>query len=223
VNQPAPLPHSIPQAEGSEQNLWDHASGWRTLTIAASFLTFSAVALLTLLPQPQTALVKHVSAAVSGAPVSPSAPTPIAPGDVAAPLATPVRIAKLSRHSPAQTPMSGAPACALHQPASPLPMGLGTIIALQDPVLSLADIPRREARLGGSIDPDYVHDLRAVVRQDDGRIQAFDVPRGMTVQVGDRITLQDSYRSTALPCSYIPILITANLGPPATPTQAPHE
>jgi len=87
-------------------------------------------------------------------------------------------------------------------------MGLGTVIGIQTADFARADIPRREARLHGAIDPRYLNDPRAVVRQDDGRVQAFDVPSGVTVQVGDRVTLQDSYRSPVSPCSYIPILIT---------------
>lgn len=110
----------------------------------------------------------------------------------------------------AQTETRAPAACALQQPAAPRTMGLGTIIGLQTPAFARADIPRRKARLGGAIDPRYLDDLRAVVRQDDGRVQAFDVPQGMTVKVGERVTLHDSYRSTAFPCSYIPILVTAN-------------
>jgi hypothetical protein len=100
-------------------------------------------------------------------------------------------------------------------------MGLGTIIGFEPRAQSLADIPRREARLGGTIDPAYVADLRAMVRQDDGRVQGFDVSQGMAVQVGDRVTLEDSYRNRSLPCSYVPILIVADSGPAQPPVQAP--
>jgi hypothetical protein len=89
-------------------------------------------------------------------------------------------------------------------------MGLGTIIGFQTPAFARVDIPRREARLGGAVDPRYLNDPRAVVQQDNGRVQAFDVPQGTTVQVGSRVTLHGSYRSTASACSYIPILIAAD-------------
>ena len=59
------------------------------------------------------------------------------------------------------------------------------------------------------VDPRYLDDVRAVVRQDDGRIQDFDVPQGLTMKVGDRVaSCMISYRSNNAPCSYIPILIT---------------
>ena len=88
-----------------------------------------------------------------------------------------------------------------------------------------ADIPRREARLGGVIDPSYLHDGRAVVRQDSGRTQTFDVLPGMNVQVGDRVSMQNSYRSTAAPCAYVPILIIGDARPVQTlaPVTAPAE
>src|SRR5580765_939544 len=107
----------------------------------------------------------------------------------------------------AQTETRASPsrACALRQPAVPRHIGFGTIIRFQTPAAALADIPRREARLRGIIDPRYLNDLRAVVRQDNGQVQTFDVPQGMTVRVGDRVTLRGSYRSTAFPCSYIPL------------------
>ena len=106
--------------------------------------------------------------------------------------------------SPAALAQTATPAaCALRQPDAPQSMGLGTIMGFQTPAVARADIPRREARLGGAIDRRYLNDLRAVVHQDDGRVQAFDVPEGMTVKVGDCVTLQNSYRSTAFPCSYL--------------------
>ena len=106
----------------------------------------------------------------------------------------------------AQVPSTRA--CALRQPATPRQMGFGKVIRFQTPDAARADIPNREARLGGAIDPRYVDDQRAVVRQDNGKVQVFDVPQGMTVRVGERVRVIGSYRSKAFPCSYIPILIT---------------
>ena len=104
-----------------------------------------------------------------------------------------------------------AAACHLRQPAASRLMGLGTVIGFQTPAAARADIPRREFRLGGVIDPRYLDDPRVVVRQDDGRIQAFDVPQGTTVKMGDRVMLHGSYRSPSSPCSYVPILISVDL------------
>lgn len=224
-------PQATPQGPRVEHDLWEQAPRWRKLTIAASFLTLVVVALPTLLPQPeaitsvpQSALVKQVALA---APVSPtpspsvsltqSAPYPASPIYPASPMHVAVPLAE----SQAQAPVSAPTACALRQPTAPLPMGVGTIIGIQDPAVARADIPMREARLGGAINPRYLNDLRAVVRQDDGRVQAFDVPQGITVHVGDRVTLQNSYRDTSLSCSYIPILITADSGPAPTTAQGP--
>ena len=107
-----------------------------------------------------------------------------------------------------ETQAPRARACALRQPATPRQMGFGTVIRFQTPDAARADIPNREARLGGAIDPRYLNDQRAVVRQDNGKVQIFDVPQGLTVRVGERVRVIGSYRSKASPCSYIPILIT---------------
>jgi hypothetical protein len=87
-------------------------------------------------------------------------------------------------------------------------MGFGTVIRFQTPDAARADIPNREARIGCAIDPRYLNDQRAVVRQDNGKVQIFDVPEGLTVRVGERVRMIGSYSSKAFPCSYVPILIT---------------
>jgi len=116
----------------------------------------------------------------------------------------------LSPAALAQTETQAPSACTLQEPHSPRPRGLGTITGIQDSAVARADIPLREARRGGAIDPHYLDDLRAVVQQDNGLVDIFDVPAGMKVHVGDRVRLQGSYRSAALACSYIPILIIPN-------------
>lgn len=227
-------PDFQPQAQGpqADKGLWGHAPGWRKLAITASFLTLAALALPTLLPQPeavtglsQNAALEHVSLATPAAP----APAPSLAPEPAVPLPTdpaPATVAPrphaLVSHVPVQAEAAPqtqaapqAPVCALHQARGPAPMGQGTIIGLQDASLAHDDIPRREARQGGAIDPHYLDDQRAMVRQDDGRVQAFDVPKGMPVHVGDRVSLQNSYQNVELPCSYVPILITADSGPAA--------
>ena len=110
-----------------------------------------------------------------------------------------------------QTP----PACALHEPDGPRPRGLGIIIGIQDAAVARAHIAAREAQRGGAIDPRYLNDLRAVVKQDNGIVDIFDVPSGMTVHAGDRVKLQGSYRSTAFTCSYIPHMAIPNDAPAA--------
>ena len=105
--------------------------------------------------------------------------------------------------------------CALREPAAPRPRGLGTILGIQDAAVARANIPRREAQRGGVIDSRYLDDLRAVVRQDNGIVDTFDVSRGMTVHAGDRVKLQGSYRSTAFACSYIPQMVIPNDVPAA--------
>jgi hypothetical protein len=107
------------------------------------------------------------------------------------------------------------PACALQEPDGPRPRGLGTILGIQDAAVARAHIAAREAQRGGAIDPRYLNDLRAVVKQDNGIIDTFDVPSGMTVHVGDRVRLQGSYRSTASVCSYIPHMAIPNDAPAA--------
>ena len=109
----------------------------------------------------------------------------------------------------AQTPHT----CALLEPDAPHLSGHGTILGFEDPAASRAGIPGREAQRGGAIDPGYRNDVRVVVRQDDGFIDKFDVPAGVTVHVGDRVKLQGSYRSTTSACSYIPHLIFPDDGP----------
>ena len=118
--------------------------------------------------------------------------------------------------SSAALAQSEAPAsCALGEPAAPRPRGLGTVLSIQDAAVARADIPRREARRGGVIDPRYLNDQRVVVRQDNGTIDIYDVPADVTAHVGDRVKLQGSYRSTASTCSYIPILAIPNDAPGA--------
>jgi len=115
----------------------------------------------------------------------------------------------------AQTEIQAPAACALREPDAPRPRGLGTVIGLQDPAVARANILYREAQRGGAIDPRYLNDLRAAVQQDNGVVDNFDVPPGMTVHAGDRVRLQGSYRSSASTCSYIPHMAIPNGGPAA--------
>lgn len=113
----------------------------------------------------------------------------------------------------AQTEIQGPTACSLREPEAPRSRGFGTVVGLQDPAMARANIAAREAQRGGAIDPRYLDDLRAVVKQDNGVIDIFDVPSGMTVRAGDRVRLQGSYRSSAFTCSYIPHMAFPNNAP----------
>jgi hypothetical protein len=113
----------------------------------------------------------------------------------------------------AQTEPQVPAKCALQEPDGPRPGGLGTIIGIQDAALARANIPKREAQRGGAIDPRYLNDVRAAVRQDNGIVDNFDVPPGMTAHVGDHVRLLGSYRSTISACSYIPHMAIPNDGP----------
>jgi len=115
----------------------------------------------------------------------------------------------------AQTEIQAPTACALREPEAPRPRGFGTVVGLQDPAVARANIPAREAQRGGAIDPRYLNDLRVTVRQDNGIVDNFDVPEGMTARVGDRVRLQGSYRSAASTCSYIPHMAIPNDAPAA--------
>jgi hypothetical protein len=64
------------------------------------------------------------------------------------------------------------------------------------------------------MDPTYVGRTAVVVHLDSGRDQVGRMPPGLDVHVGDRVSLQGVYRNAALPCHYIPNLVTADLGPP---------
>lgn len=105
------------------------------------------------------------------------------------------------------------PACALLEPDAPHARGHGTILGFEDQAEARAGIPSREAQRGGAIDPHYLGDLRVVVKQDNGLVDLFDIPEGVTVHVGDRVRLQGSYRSPASACSYIPHLAIPNDAP----------
>ncbi len=115
----------------------------------------------------------------------------------------------------AQAEIPAPTVCALREPEAPRPRGHGIVIGLQDPAVASANIPGREARRGGAIDLRYRNDLRAVVKQDNGIIDTFDVPSGATVHVGNRVRLQGSYRSTSYTCSYIPQMAIPNDAPAA--------
>ncbi len=134
--------------------------------------------------------------------------------------------------SPAQQPslasapqaasQSTAPVCGLRLgDTAPRLIGLGTIMGFEDHALSLARIQFTEANSGGRIDPDYVENQRVTVRRENGQVGVFIVPKGMSVQIGDRVLLQNGYRNMTLPCNYVPVQVASDIGPAPAPPEAP--
>jgi hypothetical protein len=123
---------------------------------------------------------------------------------------TPVAARAVSRPVPAtQT------ACTLRPgPTAPQLMGIGTVVALEDHALALAAIQVTESRMGGKIDPAYIDNPRVIVESSTGQRKAFILPKGLQVNLGDRVTLQNGYRNLALPCNYVPVQIVSDIGPP---------
>jgi hypothetical protein len=178
--------------------LWDRAPAWRHLVVAASALTLAALALPALLP----AQAPPSAPALEAVSVSPSITLSLLP---------PPRVAA------ARVP---APVCRMTMPDAPLNHSRGVVIGFEDHATSLARIPRSEASAGGRIDPAYIDNLRVRVRFDSGQVVVLILPKTLTVRAGDRVTAQSGYRNAALPCNYIPNLITADLGPVPPPDPA---
>jgi predicted aspartyl protease len=112
-----------------------------------------------------------------------------------------------------QTP-SGAAGCALQVPPAPAELGPGTVTTLMTAAMVKANIEGGQAQLHGLMDPAYADRTAVVVHLDSGRDQVGRAPPGLDVHVGDRVTLQGVYRNAALPCHYIPNLVTADQGQP---------
>ena len=108
----------------------------------------------------------------------------------------------------------GAAGCALQVPPAPAALGPGTVTTLMTPAMVKSNIEGGQAQLHGLMDPAYVDRTAVVVHLDSGRDQVGRAPPGLDVHVGDRVTLQGVYRNAALPCHYVPNMVTADLGPP---------
>jgi predicted aspartyl protease len=113
----------------------------------------------------------------------------------------------------------GTGACTLQAPLAPSPLGEGTVTVLMNPAQVRANIDGGQAQLHATMDPDYVGRVAVLVHLDNGRDQVGRLPPGQTAQVGDRVALQSMYRNVALPCHYIPNVITASLGPSKSTAQ----
>jgi hypothetical protein len=154
-------------------------------------------------------------------PVSP--PTAAAPPLAVAPAAPPPLLAhapsaaELARTEAQSQPQPQPQSCSLTVPNAPHPLGVGAVVAFENRSVSLARIKGVERTFGGTIDPAYINNQRVIVRMPNGQEQVMLQPDTVTVRPGDRVTMQDSYKSPTLPCSYIPNLITGDLGPAPQP------
>ncbi len=108
----------------------------------------------------------------------------------------------------------GATGCALQAPTSPTMLGPGTVTTLMTPAMIKSNIEGGQAQLHGLMDPAYVDRTAVLVHLDSGRDQVGRAPPGLDVHVGDRVILQGVYRNEALPCHYVPNLVTADQGQP---------
>jgi hypothetical protein len=84
----------------------------------------------------------------------------------------------------------------------------GEIVGFLTVPQALATIQRTQRNMGGLIDPEYVSNIRVLVRVD-GRRQVVGVlvPGNMTVKLGEHVMYMTAHRNAALPCNYIPNLI----------------
>jgi hypothetical protein len=166
------------------------------------------------------------------APPSAPAPQPLPRFASSAPAPAPVRPAPevVARAAPAPSLVGGAPqplpaaepqACLLSVRPAPNRFGRGVVVALEDPATAAALTRKREAELGGPIDPEYGSARQAAVRLTNGDEVVFNIPRSLEVRLGDGVTTQNIHRSLNLPCSYTPAIITADLGPEPLPMGSP--
>ena len=207
-------------APDAEARLWDKAPAWRTLTVAASLLTLAAVATPLLLPEPSptSTPAKAVIAANAGKMLLPQAPhhdVALAVPPAAIPAPAPIRHAAASQ---------AAAACGLTMPGVAHAQSPGTVAAFINPTESAVLLQQTEQQRGARIDPAYRNDPRVILRGDNGQLGRFTVPPGVHVALGDRVMVQSPFRNTALPCNFVPALITADLGPApkaAAPPPAP--
>ena len=70
-------------------------------------------------------------------------------------------------------------------------------------------IQRTQRNANGLIDPAYVSNIRVLISLDrKSQIMIVLVPEDMRVNIGDHVTFITGHRNKALPCNYIPNLIT---------------
>jgi hypothetical protein len=205
-----PAPHLVAQEAGAE-SLWQRAPGWRRLAVAASLLTLAAVALPLLQPAEEEAAPPLELALVQPTPAISLPPLP-----AAAAAAAPAR--PISK--PLHIPPADATTCGLNAPVSPRSLGGATIVGFFDAQQSQEAFHSRAGMRGGEPSPAYLHNLWVRIHPDGARpglVRGTVLPAGMRVAIGDHVTFDSAYRDPALPCNFVPSLITANAGPAARP------
>ncbi len=126
-------------------------------------------------------------------------------------LAASCTIASLSACSTPSMVATNAPACSIHMSNVPAPAGEGVVVKLLSRTEAMALLEQTQAQVGAPIDSVYLNNVRAILRQPDGGSATVLVPYGMVLIPGDRVAYQSSYRNAALPCSYVPNLVTGKL------------
>ena len=120
-------------------------------------------------------------------------------------------VASLSACSTPSMMATYAPACSIQMSTVPAPAGVGVVVKLLSQAEAMTLLERTQAQVGAPIDSVYLNNVRAVLRQPDGGSATVLVPYGMVLIPGDRVAYQSSYRNAALPCSYVPNLITGKV------------
>lgn len=241
MSEPSLLPSAV--AAARQESLWDKAPGWRNLTIAATALTFAALALPLGLPQ-QTNSVPPVQVKAAPAHIVAELPHVQTPPPVTRAVA---RIpgpsqSTVSSQEHLLTPPTGHHAVAPReqtaslavQPAPALatdstnvcpitlspqaqPMGGGVVIGFEGALAAQQRMAANERLMGGPINPAFANTPRAIVRTDGsspgGPSQIVVLPPGMIVGIGDHIAFNGIHRDMTMPCGYAPPLVTADSGP----------
>ncbi len=174
---------------------------------------------LPLAPQPTarpTPVLQQQSVPVQSAAPPPPAPMPV--------VQTQPRVAEAPRPIPRgitsqivladQNCGGGAP---MHEALNPPPAVAGRVVGFVPREIAMAMIPRSEAGANGRIDPDYVHNLRALFHPYDaapGVRVAVIVPENMNVYVGEDVQMVGGHASPKLACHYVPnLIVAAGTGP----------
>ena len=85
----------------------------------------------------------------------------------------------------------------------------GRIVGILTREQGLVSIQRTQRNMRGLIDPAYIPNVRVLVSLDKrSQFMGAVVPQDRHVNIGDHVTFVTAHRNKALPCNYIPNLIT---------------
>jgi hypothetical protein len=110
--------------------------------------------------------------------------------------------------------------------------GRGKVVEFLTAAQALKVLQRTETQKHGSINPEYLSNLRARVELEGGfagmRTVAL-VPTTLTVHIGDHVEFAGAYTDASMPCHYIPQLISRVINPdkssgsvsPSSPASCP--